>query len=194
MLVYVTSFYPQNTWFYSPVLIWRDRGLYLDQTTIIRCLTGLAQDDGVEAVVKVNPTTRFMEPPWVEGLADTPVRVVKEFPSFKTLIEKADVIVIDHPATTILEALCTRAPVFVLLRHFRHPPKAVSWLKKRAVCADNAEELVSKLAAYFQEGVYPADLDDETFLKAFSDIGDERAVAGRALNVIEELTFIGKGG
>jgi len=110
--------------------------------------------------------------------------------SFKDLLPLADVVVIDFPMTTLLESLTTNKPVFVVMKHLCLFPEACRMLSRRAVCADEPLELVESLKKYLTTGIYPADINDNTFLKSYGTHLDDGYSSERAveevLRVIKE--------
>lgn len=188
-IVYITSTYHQNSWFYSPDTMISDNLFYRDQVTIITFLQRLAKNKNFEIIVKTRPSTHFMAPPWLKQLKNTTIQIVDESPTVKQLLEDGCAVVIDHPSTTVLEACCTKLPIFVLLNHFRHSPEAVGWLKKRAVCTHQAQELVSRLDDYLKNGEYPANLEDETFLNAYGVQSNCETITKKVLWAVENITM-----
>ena len=113
----------------------------------------------------------------------------KQFPE---LIHKARAIIIDAPTTTLLEALTTSKPVFVLSEFVKLNDLAHSLLKKRVIVRDNVNDLVSSMQKYAFEGIYDADVFDTEYLKAFGTHKNDGKSAQRGVEAV--LNVIGTGG
>ncbi|MDQ7816751.1 MAG: hypothetical protein RDU14_06955 [Melioribacteraceae bacterium] len=87
--------------------------------------------------------------------------------SFREVMQFAEVFIIDCPTTTLLEALTTTKPLFVLTQFIELNEEAENLLKKRAVCASNVSALVEGLNHFNRSGVYKADVFNDKYLKAF---------------------------
>ena len=186
-VLFATSLYNQNTWVFNADMRYSDRLYCRDQEVIIERLCQLANRGAAEVWVKVHPSYRFMDPPWLEAIQGENIKVFKEAPSLKELLPQVDAVLLDLPATSLLEALCTRAGIFVLLSHFRYGSEDIRRLERRAVCAWNPAGLMRELEAYLDHGQYPADFKDQTFLRAFSVDEDGFEIAGRVMRLLDGL-------
>ncbi|MBI4823528.1 MAG: hypothetical protein HY805_04775 [Nitrospirae bacterium] len=99
---------------------------------------------------------------------------------FSELISGARAIVIDCPATTFYEACLTEKPIFVTIKHLDFIPEALLLLKKRAVCTDTPEELISRLDGFLKTGKYPADTKNREYIRAYGTHLDDGNSAKRA--------------
>ena len=100
---------------------------------------------------------------------------------------ESDAIIIDAPTTTLLQALTTRRPLFVLTRHIKYPTYAQEMLDKRAVCSDSAATLMRKLNEFLKTDSYPANLLDREFIRAYGTNLDDRKSAERTVKVLENM-------
>lgn len=182
-LLYVTAAYYENTWYYGFSPPWSDRTLYCGQALIVNYLQSLAgqPQKGLDITIKLHPLAGPEDPPWLADLADTPqIRVVKAAPTFVQLLAKNDVIIIDSPTTTALQAAATNKPMFVT-RLIGYPDAARQLLARRAVCTDEVGELVKKLDRFLSTGRYEADVNNREFLRAYGTHLDDGQSAGRAV-------------
>lgn len=108
--------------------------------------------------------------------------------SFSELIMEASAIIIDAPTTTLLEALTTSKPVFVLTEFIKLNDLACSLLTKRAICKDDVNDLISYMQKYVSEGIYDADVHDTSYLKAFGNYLDDGRSGERGVE--ECLTIV----
>lgn len=135
-----------------------------------------------EARVKLHPAT---DPRWAGELEQgSGVEIVSARLNFTDLLAWSDVVVLDLPSTTLLQALAARRRTFVLLSYWRPSPESEGLLRKAVVARDSADELCSDLALSLKTGVFPAEPDDSTFLRAcgtFMDPGSATERASREL-------------
>jgi len=101
-----------------------------------------------------------------------------------------DIVIIESPTTTLLQAIATGLPVFVLTSIITPPRADLPLLMKRAVCAENAEELMDKLEEYLKTGHYPADINSREYLKLHGTHLDDGEGHLRALKVLNDVMDI----
>ena len=111
-ILYVISNYYLSNWYcgFSPPRF--DGTYYRGQQVILKYLLRCLDSDRRATLTLRPPTNYFVDypPPWIEKLPDNPqCRVADSGESFLDLLPEHDVVVIDCPTTTLLEALCTRA-------------------------------------------------------------------------------------
>jgi hypothetical protein len=186
-ILYATTNYYQNTWYcgFSPPF--SDRLFYRDQSLIIKSLQEIAMSRqfGCEVTFKLSPGKTCQDPPWVDEISN--LKVVKDSQSFVELLQCHDVIIIDCPTTTLLQAIATGLPVFVLMRHWTYPQHALQMLTNRAVVADNIQNLIDALQKYLIDGTYPARIEDNSFLRAYGNFRDDGNSITRVVKTIEGL-------
>jgi len=86
---------------------------------------------------------------------------------FTELLNTASVIILDTPATTLVESCSTNVPIFVLDGRTKYLPDFLNKIKRRVVWCDTPSELVTKLAAYLSKGTYDADVTDDSYLREY---------------------------
>jgi hypothetical protein len=148
---------------------------YRDQVELVRGLdTLLASHPALTLTVKLPSHCRMDRIPLLktESAGGTRRRVVTGERTYSELLLAHDMVLIDCATTTMLEALCTRRPVYVLLRAPQWPEKELNLLRRRAVCADNPEELISSMRRHLETGRYDADLQDEVFVRRHGLMND----------------------
>jgi hypothetical protein len=126
------------------------------------------------------------DPPWAASLKGIERINIIRNPQFARLLQSHDAVLIDSPTTTLLQAIATRLPVFVLTSVISPPRAHLPLLMQRAVCADNAETLINRLELYLQTGDYTADRDDREYMKLYGTHLDDGKSSQRALAILEK--------
>lgn len=185
-ILYATTNYYQNNWYCGFDPPFEDMLFYEDQIKLAGWLFKKQQNKETKIQIKLHPSKDYMDPPWASDAAAKGITVIKEGKSFADLINTNDVIIIDSPTTTILQAICTNKPVFIVTRHVVYPEDARKILAKRAVLADTAQELVAVLDDFIETGRYKADLLNDEFLKMYGTYLNDGRSCERALGIIKE--------
>lgn len=105
------------------------------------------------------------------GLDSTPYRfenihIVRNTP-FTELLAQAKLVILDTPATTLIEACSTHVPVFVVGGRSIYTKEFLDLVKRRVVWCERVDELINQLRVFLQKGVYQADVSDRSYLDAF---------------------------
>jgi hypothetical protein len=182
-VLYATTNYLENHNYLAFPNFFSDRLYYRDQLTLIETLRRLAAKASI--TIKLHPDPHYLQPPWVASLPSTFV-VVRAQPSFMNLLDQSDAALIDFPSTTLLQALASGRPTFVLTRHWSFLPQTTALLKKRAIVSDQPQDLAAALTAYVHNGYYPADVNDLSYLSAFGNHLCDGQSAQRAVKVVLE--------
>jgi hypothetical protein len=106
--------------------------------------------------------------------------------SFSNLIKKAKVIILDTPATTLVEACSTNIPIFVVGGRSIYLDDFLSDIKERVVWCDNSEELVYKLNQYVKNSDYPADISSNKYISGYVGKNSETQVINSVIGVLEK--------
>lgn len=151
--------------------------------------------DYFERYLDLNPGHQVIWKHNQERLTSQPIKVVKkvtiirEEKTFTDLLLDARIVILDRPSTTSLEACMTDKPLFVLLANRNWYPLPEELLRKRAVIAYSPEELRDTIDDYLKKGIYPADVGNREFVRAYGCHVDDGKSAYRAatelLNIIE---------
>lgn len=184
-ILYGTSLYLKEDWYFCFPPPWSNIHFYQDQKSILALLRELAKTGKVKPILKLHPLTNQEDADRLgpSGPAEG-IRVFRDERGLTDLMAESDVIVLDCPSTSLLQALQSGLPVFVLMRHWRHPPEARQWLEKRAVCADRVEDLSNHLTRFLESGHYPADRMNDQFLRAFGSHLNDGKSAQRAVSLL----------
>jgi hypothetical protein len=185
-ILYATTSYYQNIWYcgFSPPF--NDRLFYRDQSLIVKSLQEIAASrlHGCEVTLKLSPGKTCQDPPWTSEVFN--LKVVKDSPTFVKLLQCHDVIIIGCPTTTLLQAIATKKPLFALVSHIGYTEQMRTMLARRAVCANQAGELMRLLRSYLQSGIYPADLNDDAFCKAYGNHLNDGKSIDRAVRLVNK--------
>lgn len=184
-LLYVTTGYYQNYWYYGFSPPFSDRYLLRDQLSIMAYLKNIVKEEDVKVTVKLWPGM-LLSKQFKSDFASL-FRVVEYRPKFAGLFSANHIIVIDSPTTTALQAVATRKPVFILLRHIQYPEYSRKLLERRAVCADTVGELINKIQQYIEHGMYPADVNDDEYLRTHGNHLNDGNSAQRALKKVFKI-------
>lgn len=190
-ILYVITGYNKNAWYcgFSPPM--SDRIYYREQFTIINGLIEIVQNYSyISVTIKLHPSNYKGigdDPPWIDNLLKKRNIYLKRYPSFSEMINNYDIIIIDSPTTTLLEALTSKAPIFVLTSIISPPRRHISLLKKRAVCCYNAEDLIDKINNYLKSKSYPADVNNREFLELYGTFRNDGKSKERVIQVVNKL-------
>lgn len=87
---------------------------------------------------------------------------------FTELLKTAKIVILDTPATTLVEACSTKVPIFAVSGRTAYLEDFVDKVKRRVVWCETPEELVTKLDEYARTGKYDADVNDTSYLNHYS--------------------------
>jgi len=160
--------YYKNWWYSGFTPPRSDTVYYQEQMVILQNILELTRKyKQISVTVKLYHSAAF-NPPWVNELANREkIRIVIEKPSFVELLPQHDLVIVDSPTTTLLQAVATQLPVFVLMSVIRWPDEAISLLRKRAYCADRAAELMQALNRFLENGTPSFEVTNQEFLRQY---------------------------
>jgi hypothetical protein len=188
-ILYVITNYYRNAWYcgFSPPF--SDRIYFREQRLIIDALKEMAANNPqVKITIKLHPGVSYdSDPPWVTELKNVESIRLKRSPGFVGMLKTHDIIIIDTPTTTLLESIATYKPVFVLTSVITPPKSDLPLLKRRAVCAENALELMKKVDACVRERYYQADVSDRAYLRLYGTYLDDGKSCQRIKEKVGEV-------
>ncbi len=185
-VLYVTTNYLQNTWYYGFSPPYSDRFVFRDQLSIMKYLQEIAYK-GCDVTVKLHPASTHIDPPWVSMFTTKKgISLIKNTTNFVELLKLHDLVIIDFPTTKNLEAIATGKPVFVLMKHWKYSDVEREMLTRRVVCANTVEALVNAVDGYIKTGNYTSKLSDNTFFKAVGNYLDDGKSTERAVKIVED--------
>jgi hypothetical protein len=130
-------------------------------------------------ILKANNTHGFNLIPYQYENIDTEYQK-----TFTELLQTASVVILDTPATTLVEACSTKVPIFALGGRSEYLPEFLRAIRQRAAWYETPEELVAGLTDYFENGIYNADVSDNVYLKGFCPHISEDEVCQSVLNAL----------
>lgn len=189
-ILYATTCYMQNHWYMGWEPAFSDRLFYRDQAALAAGLVNLQESDGCKIIIKLHPNRSYLTPPWVAQYECKPgIEFARGTPTFQELLTDCDAVVLDFPSTTLLQALATSLPVFVLTRHLHFPKDVQEVLKRRAMVAEDTTDLAAMLRRFVQSGSYAAETSDAEFLTAYATHRNDGQAARRVFEVIRDQTL-----
>lgn len=137
-----------------------DRRLFLAHMTILDYLNSVGTSKRV--VFKANNTPNFNLIPYQYVNIDIENKI-----TFTELLQTASVVILDTPATTLVEACSTKVPIFALGGRAEYLPEFMHSIRQRVAWYETPEELVAGLSEYFANGTYNADVKNTVYLEGF---------------------------
>ena len=142
-----------------------------------KILQFLNTDKEWEVFFKANNTEGLNMIPFAEEYEN----VVFDFKSpFTDLLKKAEIIILDTPATTLIESISTKVPIFVLGGRVKYFDDFINDVKKRVIWCNSPEVLIRKLYEYMKSGFYESNLEDKTYLRNYFSENEK-------INTIQEV-------
>lgn len=188
VVLYALPVFLQNNLYVSRYLSNSDNHLWRAQRAI---LDVLGKHDEYTVVVKLKPS----------GNRDPPVREYAKENKFKNcqfirgectftdLLPIADLVVLNSPSTTLLEALITSKPIFLYTRGYRLDARAKKLLERRVFYYQDSKSMANALDKYLSEGKIDkkVDLNDKEFLKAYGVSSQGEGSGIRAARMLKEI-------
>jgi hypothetical protein len=155
-----------------------DQRLFVAHKTILSYLNSEALDSTV--IFKANNT---------RGLNSVPYKyeniLIDHDTSFSVLLENSKLVILDTPATTLVEACSTKVPIFVLGGRMDYCADFLELVKRRVVWCETSSGLVDKVRKFLDTGVYDADVNDDSYLRAYgASMSASEVIANVTQNLI----------
>ena len=83
--------------------------------------------------------------------------------TYTNLLVHAKLVIIDTPATTLVEACSTKIPIFVLGGRTNYNNSFLKTVSKRVVWCNNIDILTSKVEDFLKTGLYEADVNNNEY-------------------------------
>lgn len=182
MFLYITDFYRQNHSYFIFKPPPSDNILFKTQEEIIGFFKNKA---GVSLIWKLHPNRLHDRPPLIEKHSDNIFTIQDEL-AFTDLLDSIDAVIMDSPATAFLQAATRTMPIFVITKHIQYTQEAIGLMEKRAVCGREPQELLKEVERYISTGHFGADMNDESFLKAYGTGHDIRDAVSATVNFVAD--------
>lgn len=157
-----TILYATGKWFYTassiPVNIDPDTRQFYAQKDI---LSFLNQYNNV--TLKANNTRGFNKIPFNFNNIN-----IDYTSKFTDLLINSKLVILDTPATTLIEACSTRIPIFVLGGRNNYYTEFLDLIKKRVVWCENTEDLIFQINTYLELGIYNADINNDEYIYKYN--------------------------
>ncbi len=179
-----TILYASGKWFISgfPTLIRQDPDtrLFRAQKQILNYLDGLPTNHKI--IFRPNNTHGCNAVPY--QLLNVEIKFDK---TFTELLANAKVVILDTPATTLVEACSTKIPIFILGGRSEYNTDFLRAIKKRAVWCETPSELILKLNSFIELSIYDANVNEEEYKNKFCASSDRDNVVDRLAKKIEYI-------
>jgi len=186
--------YYGNGWYcgFSPPH--NDRIYYQEQMVILKKIEDLlTKHPRLSVTIKLYPNSYLNEnPPWVDDLVSYErIKIIYDQHNFVDLLGQHNVVIIDSPTTTLLQAVATKLPVFVLMSVIRWSDEAIKRLRRRASVAAKADDLMTSFEDYVQDGTYKGETGDQDFLEKYGIHNND--AMDRALSIVRRSLYENSG-
>jgi len=192
VVLYVTTNFYQNGLYIALPPPFSDNHYWHTQRAILNTLTP-HQDYTIVVKTHASPTCR--ETPlrrYAREKGFENCRFIEDECSFTDLLPLADVLVIDWPATTLLEALTTSKPIFVYTGHLHIDDQAQKLLERRAFCYRGLGNFLDALEKFVSGCIMDVNLSNTDFLRKFgtADGASGTRAAAMLIDIIQKYPKI----
>jgi hypothetical protein len=172
-IVYVTTNYFGSTIMYYWTPVWSDLHQYEWQRKILSYLDTLHDE---KIIFKHHPSQKtYANLPKI-NFRNPNLHVISDTSSFTNLLPSAKIIILDNLSTTLMQALTTTVPLFILLTNRETSKDSLAALKKRAICSESVDVLINSIDQYINSDFYPADSTNEEALHLYGTfLGDGKS-------------------
>jgi len=186
-ILYITTIYTNNRYYYSDRL----NHSAFDETLwdIRKNILNLARfHEDLSFIIKLHPSETGL-PALRQFLSDSGIRNVTVILNEKTipdLIEESEIILFDLNSTGLLQALCTKKPVFVFTGLDNHDEDAISLLKRRAYVFPKRDQFIDAVDKYLTGTPLPVcpDCTNTDFLSMYGTFLNDGRSGERAAEIL----------
>jgi hypothetical protein len=101
--------------------------------------------------------------------------------TFTKLLQDAKIVILDTPATTLVEACSTEVPIFVLGGRAEYNLDFLQTIKRRVIWKETPEELIVAIENFIQKNEYPSNLLDTDYLNKYCANSDNNEVLKKVM-------------
>ncbi len=138
-----------------------DKRLYKIQKSIMNYLNKL---DDWHVLVKGNNTGELNEIPYQKDYRNINFHFNT---NFINLLGKSEIVILDTPATTLVEACSTEIPIFFIEGRNLYTETFKKNIKKRVTWCEDETALLQKLQLYIDTNVYEGNVKDKSYKNLF---------------------------
>jgi len=185
-ILYTTGSYMENN---LPIAVYppySDNLYWQTQKTILNVLGKHSKHYSI--IVKLHPSDN-RTPPMEKYVTDKGFEnfhFIRRESTFTDLLKLADVVVIDNPYTTMVQALTTKKHIFIYTGHVHFKTNAKQLFEKRGVCSQELTDFVQKLDAFLADGNYNPDLHNNEFIGAYG-LNSQGSAAEKAARELKKI-------
>jgi hypothetical protein len=106
--------------------------------------------------------------------------------TFTKLLEDAALVILDTPATTLVESCSTEVPIFVLGGRSEYNDEYLLSIKRRVIWKETPEELITAIENYILKKEYPANILDTDYLNKYCANAKKNQVVENVINSLNE--------
>lgn len=188
VILYVSTALRRNANYISEPFLFSDNHFWNVQKKIISVL---GQYENYDVIVKLHPAVDYNSP--IQAFAmECNIRncifVSNEF-TVPELLSKSDIVIIDLPSTTLLQATTTNNPIFVYTGYLQFDDNAKKLLKQRAFCSDDIDVFIKEINDYLSTGKLDCfiNLDDQEFLEQYGITPLDGNINERAAKTLKSI-------
>lgn len=188
VILYISTAMRRNANYISEAFLFSDSHLWNVQKKII-ALLGLHEN--YDVIVKLHPAVDYNTPIQTyatECNIKNCTFVSNEF-TVPELLSKSDIVIIDLPSTTLLQATTTKNPIFVYMGYLQFDDDAKKLLKQRAFCSDDIDVFIKEINEYLSTGKIDGfiNLDNQEFLQQYGITSFEGDINERAAKILKTI-------
>lgn len=188
VILYVTTAIRRNANYISSPFMFSDNQFWDIQKKLISLF---AEHDNYEIIVKLHPAVDYNTPIQAYAMECNIKNCMFIKNEFKVpeLLSKSDIVIIDIPSTTLLQATITNNPIFVYTGYLQFDDDAKKLLKKRAFCSDDIDVFIKKINDSLSTGKidYLTNLDDQEFLEQYGITSFDGDINERAAKTLKSI-------
>jgi hypothetical protein len=186
-IVYVTTGYQKNNFYVSFPIPFHDNALWQMQKNILDILGAT----GKKSVFKLHPgeISRYMFCQYITSRSFKNIELIINELSFLELMRQSDIVIIDFPSTSLLQAIAARKIIFLVMGTVQLKDEAMNLLKKRVFYCKDTEELKEMLTKYLngQSLDQNPDPDNTEFLVMYGTHILDGRIPERAIGALEMI-------
>lgn len=161
---------------------------------IQRCIASvLAKHPEYQVIIKDHPGSAYAPlRTWIANHEWSHIRMLSEWP-YAMLIHVADTVIMDAPATSMIQALQTQNAIYVFNNWYKWEPEALESLQKCAVYSDDLDLFCERLDADLDSGrAFEPRPENDDYLRLFCRPSQGVPSARLAADAVEDIVLKGR--
>ncbi len=107
--------------------------------------------------------------------------------SFSDLLKNTGIVILDTPATTLIESISTEVPIFVLSGRVNYYKNFINDAKKRVVWCSTTDDLIVKLSKFINSSIYEGDVLNQTYKENYFSNYTQSQTATTVIKKLENI-------